>query len=152
MAEENKIKEAVVLFAISSSGKILMVSRKNGKFGLPGGKVEEGETLKEACVRELREETGLIEEQCNLQLLYSAWCQGYLCHTFGLFKDGKFIVINEEALIATNLINSPEGLEVSFKSIEEVHENSEFVDYNMGVIESYLDWSNYYKGETHVTK
>ena len=152
MTEENKIKEAVVLFATTSSGKILMVSRKNGKFGLPGGKVEEGETLKEACIRELQEETGLIEEQSNLQLLYSAWCQGYLCHTFGLLKNGKFVELDEKVLIASNLINSPEGLEVSFKSIKELHENSEFVDYNMGVVGSYLDWLNYYKGETNVIK
>lgn len=149
---ENNIKEAVVLFALTASGKILMVSRKSGKFGLPGGKVEEGETLKEACIRELQEETGLVEQPSNLQLVYSAWCGGYLCHAFGLFKDGKFININEKVLIDSNLISSSEGLDVVFKSIEELHENSEFGEYNMGVVGSYLDWLNYYKEERNVNK
>lgn len=44
-------------------GRLLVVRRAHepgrGLWSVPGGRVEAGETLAEACVRELREETGL---------------------------------------------------------------------------------------------
>src|SRR5215475_9970817 len=49
--------------AIFRDGKVLIVRRArppaNGLYTLPGGGVELGETLEEAVVREVREETGL---------------------------------------------------------------------------------------------
>jgi ADP-ribose pyrophosphatase YjhB (NUDIX family) len=51
-------------------GKVLVVRRArapaNGVFSLPGGVVETGETLHEAVVREIREETGLAIEPVAL--------------------------------------------------------------------------------------
>ncbi|HDJ96794.1 MAG TPA: NUDIX domain-containing protein, partial [Candidatus Aenigmarchaeota archaeon] len=48
---------------VEKDGKILLIKRKfkpfKGKLALPGGKVEEGESAKEAARRELEEETGL---------------------------------------------------------------------------------------------
>jgi len=47
-------------------GKVVLVQRAHeplkGAWNLPGGAVEVGETLREACAREVREETGLVVE------------------------------------------------------------------------------------------
>jgi len=56
--------------AVVRDGKVLVVRRArapaNGVFSLPGGVVETGETLHEAVVREIREETGLSIEPVAL--------------------------------------------------------------------------------------
>lgn len=55
------IRRAVCLLTVNSDGKILAVSRKNDpdKMGLPGGKIDPGESELEALIREVKEETGL---------------------------------------------------------------------------------------------
>jgi len=60
-AAQGKMRAACCLI-ISDDGKVLAVSRKDDPtaFGMPGGKVDRGETPIEAAARELQEETGLI--------------------------------------------------------------------------------------------
>jgi mutator protein MutT len=56
--------------AIVDEGKILLVQRANdpgkGLWAVPGGKVDHGETLRAAAVREVLEETGLDVEVGDL--------------------------------------------------------------------------------------
>lgn len=49
-------------------GRILYVRKPKAKWALPGGKIEAGESPKQAAVRELSEETGLE----GLELIYLA--------------------------------------------------------------------------------
>ncbi|MFO7998275.1 MAG: NUDIX hydrolase [Bacteroidales bacterium] len=63
---------ALTVDCVIWSGKgVVLIKRKNppfcGDYALPGGFVEEGETAEEACIREVKEETGLAIE--NLQLI-----------------------------------------------------------------------------------
>jgi 8-oxo-dGTP diphosphatase len=61
---------------------VLVISRKvdGGRYGLPGGKVEEGETLEAALVRELREEVGI--EVRDSAPLYAAPTRRHHTHVF----------------------------------------------------------------------
>ncbi len=59
-------------------GRILLQKRNgSGKWGLPGGLSELGESLEQTALRELREETGLIGEVDCLVGIYSAYDAEY---------------------------------------------------------------------------
>jgi 8-oxo-dGTP diphosphatase len=60
---------------IDARNRVLLVRRKNppfkGKYALPGGFVDIGETVEDGCRRELREETGLKAGKLQLIGVYS---------------------------------------------------------------------------------
>ncbi|WP_130859461.1 NUDIX hydrolase [Gracilibacillus phocaeensis] len=49
----------VVYVLLRKGNEILMVYNHGGDWSLPGGAVEQGETLEQAAIREVKEETGL---------------------------------------------------------------------------------------------
>ncbi|MEU7782776.1 NUDIX domain-containing protein [Amycolatopsis sp. NPDC049159] len=68
----NSIAVAVSVFIQDDEGRILMIRRTdNDLYSIPGGQLELGETLAEAAVREVREETGIECEVTDVIGLYS---------------------------------------------------------------------------------
>ncbi len=57
---------AAVIAAVFREGRVLLVRRANppdaGRWAFPGGKIDGGETIENAAVRELLEETGVVAE------------------------------------------------------------------------------------------
>lgn len=77
-------RHAVCFLLMNQSNEVLAISRGNSdQWGLPGGKVETGETLKSALVREVFEETGYVV--ADPESVYTAFVPGetnFICTTF----------------------------------------------------------------------
>src|SRR5262245_22087495 len=77
-----------VAAVIFEDGRVLLQRRDdNGRWGLPGGGVEPGESVRVAIVREVREETGLDVEPLRLIGVYSDPAN----HQIATYPDGNVI-------------------------------------------------------------
>ena len=73
---------------------ILVVSRDNRTFYLPGGGAERGESRKNAAIRELREETNLLAVDCCFLFEYTSFMNRhkvFLMETQGIARPGNEI-------------------------------------------------------------
>ena len=72
-----------------------------GSWGLPGGRVESGETLLDAMNRECREEMGFVPDYFRILPLekFTTLDAGFEYHTFFCIVDGEFHpILNNEHL------------------------------------------------------
>lgn len=89
LGKEGKLRLGASAILFNGEGKFLLTQRMdNGQWCLPGGAVESGETVAEACIREVWEETGLNVRVKRLVGVYSHPDQ------LIIYKDGNkaFIV------------------------------------------------------------
>jgi 8-oxo-dGTP pyrophosphatase MutT (NUDIX family) len=87
-----------VLFYARSTGRVLYLLRNSREqnWGIPGGKIERGETLREALLRECREEIGHVPDSRLYPLdCYRSSDGKFTYHTF-------FCVIDEEIDVKLN--------------------------------------------------
>ncbi len=67
------LRISAAAFILNSSGRVLLQQRSdNGFWNFPGGGLELGESIAQTCIREVREETGLVVEIIRLIGVYSA--------------------------------------------------------------------------------
>ncbi|WP_280442670.1 NUDIX hydrolase [Nocardia brasiliensis] len=70
--QANSLKVAVSALVRDGQGRILMIRRTdNDKYSIPGGGQEVGETVTEAVVREVQEETGIDVEVTGMIGVFS---------------------------------------------------------------------------------
>jgi ADP-ribose pyrophosphatase YjhB (NUDIX family) len=68
----NSIRVAVSAFVLDDADQLLMIRRTdNDLYAIPGGGLEPGETVTQAAVREVQEETGIDIEITGLIGIYS---------------------------------------------------------------------------------
>lgn len=69
---ETKVRAGVGVVIWDDQGRVLLEKRSdNGMWGLPGGRIEPGESVLECAIRETLEETGLSVQVTGLRGVYS---------------------------------------------------------------------------------
>lgn len=109
---ENIMTENVVVIARESElGDLIVISRRGNytALGLPGGKIDEGESALEAMVREIQEELGVTVDPFYLRLVYSGSEGGVLTHAYLLEAPmnitASLDTINSEDCMITTVID-----------------------------------------------
>ncbi|RFB14776.1 NUDIX domain-containing protein [Bacillus sp. HNG] len=102
---------------INENNEILLIYGPKRGWEMPGGQVEEGESLREAAIRETKEETGIDIEVLKFCGIFQNVNRS-ICNTLFLAKP-----------VGGKLTTSPESLEVGFYPVEQALEMVTFMNF-----------------------
>ena len=108
-----------------TDGRLVLVQRKHapykGWWALPGGGVEVGETVEQACIREVREETGLKIQLQHLVGVFSAPDRDPRGHTVSIVylatPSGDNLVAGSDAARVEAFLKLPNKLAFDHEEI-----------------------------------
>ena len=121
LSKEGKIRLGCSAAIFDDQRRILLTRRAdNGQWCLPGGRMESGESVAEACEREVLEETGLIVRVKRLVGVYSHPDQ------LVVYPDGKkahIVALHFEVeIIAGELGLSDETTDFGYFTLDEIQD------------------------------
>ena len=113
-----RVGASAIIFDESREKVLLTKRTDNGRWCIPGGGMDPGESVEEACVREVYEETGLHVESTRLVGVYTN--PGMVVE----YADGNIIqpvAISFEAVVTGGEMGlSDETTDVGYFSVEEM--------------------------------
>jgi histidinol-phosphate phosphatase family protein len=108
-----RTRAGVGVIIADERGHLLLERRSDcGLWGLPGGRIEPGESAEQAAVREVAEETGLVVSVTRLLGVYSDPAERILTYRDNVVHLVDVIV--EAAVQSGTLAPSPESLELGY--------------------------------------
>lgn len=112
---QTRVKLGVGVFVMDRLGRILLEIRSDsGMWGLPGGAIDPGESIHQAALREVKEETGLEVRIIRLIGVYSEPSQRIVVYPDNGDVRHLVDITLEAEIISGELTISPESLELRF--------------------------------------
>lgn len=112
---QTRVKLGVGVFVVDRLGRILLEKRSDsGMWGLPGGAIDPGESIHQAALREVKEETGLEVRTIRLIGVYSEPSQRIVVYPDNGDVRHLVDITLEAEIISGELTISPESLELRF--------------------------------------
>ncbi|QFK72380.1 NUDIX hydrolase [Pradoshia sp. D12] len=98
-----RVDVAYALIYNEDKEEILMVNNIGSGWSLPGGEVEKGETLEQAVIREIKEETGLTIEVENIVAVNEAFFKEKGHHALFItftakITEGEILIQDEDEI------------------------------------------------------
>jgi len=140
MKKNMPIKKAACVLFISPNGKVLTASRRGrpDDIGLPGGKVDEGEEIWEAAIREFYEEVGIMLTKNDITKFVTRSVMNkidtfetetFLCHASKL----------DHPIVLKTPFEKEKGIQIKWSSWAElVDKKNSFAAYNQIVFNHYI--------------